>query len=167
MTYLAEIAQAFEAAQQQPPKCAAAIGSPEWRRYHWNQKALTQAVMEKKWLAIAAFAEINGWEPTEHDFAPEQIGHRNSHWRSLDHQVFDHCLFFRTKEGAKSKNAAIITQPYNADAQGAAQHIAQELGLALHIPPNPQASIYWPGVTFFLAFTAPDIQIRWLPEMLS
>jgi hypothetical protein len=76
-------------------------------------------------------------------------------------------LYF--KEGRK--NAAIATQPYSFESTveectEAAREYAEALELALHVPRNPFASIWYPGSTLFLVLTELD-HINWLPEQES
>jgi hypothetical protein len=37
-------------------------------------------------------------------------------------------------------------------------------GLALHIPPDPLASLHYPGWTLFVLVTRPGVKVRFLPE---
>ena len=110
--------------------------------------------------ALELFAALNGWKTTDKAFAVDDIGtHRR---RLLLHsvEIFDHLHFFRDQSG---RNAALVTQPYN-DHLTEAAALAAEAGLALHVPPCPRASFWYPGQTYFLLFTAIGHEVRWLPE---
>lgn len=37
-------------------------------------------------------------------------------------------------------------------------------GFELHVPPDPLASIHYPGATLFVVVTLPGVVVRWLPE---
>jgi hypothetical protein len=80
--------------------------------------------------------------------------------------VFDHPLWFRSREGRRSCNVAMVGQPYGHDGpRQRAEQLARELGLQLQVPPaGAFASIWYPGCTLFLVFTLPSVVVRWLPE---
>ena len=39
-----------------------------------------------------------------------------------------------------------------------------ELGLAVHLPPDPLASIHYPGWTYFVVITKAGVTVKWLPD---
>jgi hypothetical protein len=39
-----------------------------------------------------------------------------------------------------------------------------ERGFALHVPPDPLASIHYPGATLFVAVTLAGVSVKWLPD---
>jgi hypothetical protein len=133
--------------------------------FYWK---LVPKERELQQQAFAAFAKLNGWSPNPARwFGLNQIagcaeGMTYHHRRDL----FDHCLFAR----AHCRPAALIAQPY-VDAGytilDEAREIADRLGLALHVPPAPKASIHYVGGCVFLVFTSREHSIRWLPEMVS
>ena len=36
--------------------------------------------------------------------------------------------------------------------------------LALHLPPDPLASIHYPGETLFIVITKAGVAVKWLPD---
>ena len=74
---------------------------------------------------------------------------------------FDHPLYFQIGR----RNAAIVTQPYRKISEMEAHRPwAAGLGLALHIPPDPLASFWYPGYAIFAVLTAAGTAVQWLPE---
>jgi hypothetical protein len=115
---------------------------------------------EAKVQAMTAFAALNGWKRDDRGaYDPEGIGHRNR--RYLDHHVslFDHCVNFR----ADGKNVAVVTQPYHYRPDEA-RRWADQRGLAVHLPPDPLASIHYPGATYFIVIVAASDLVKWLPD---
>ena len=80
----------------------------------------------------------------------------------LTQEIFDHASYYRVP----GLCAAIVGEPYN-DCRTKAAALAAKLGLALHIPANPKASIWYPDATFFLVFTTREHVMRWLPEQVQ
>ena len=74
--------------------------------------------------------------------------------------MFDHDVNFR----ADGKNVAILTQPYDHVDLDAVRTWAVGRGLEAHVPPDPLASIHYPGGTLFLVITKPGVEVRWLPD---
>lgn len=121
-----------------------------------------QRAHKLKHAAAQEFARLNGWVTGGKIFTPESlVGKRPRVCHSMPGGVFDHTLHCRAGRG----NAAIISEPY-ADCRDQAAALAASLGIELHIPPNPRASIWAPGHAFFLCFTAPGHAIQWLPEQM-
>jgi hypothetical protein len=113
-----------------------------------------------KKAAIEAFASINGWIAGDSYCHPAMLGKRNRMPREYGSipSFYDHYFGCR-KDG---KNIAIVTQPYQfSDAE---RSMAINRGLELHLPPDPMASIYYPGRTFFIVVTRPGVTVEWLPE---
>jgi hypothetical protein len=112
--------------------------------------------------AAKAFAALNGWRYRPNgSFAAGQLGRgirATCYWQR---PWQDHALYF----SAERRNVAIVGQPYQlidgdvADFEG---YISK--GYALHFPPNPYASIWYPGATLFLVLTLGSVDVRWLPE---
>lgn len=124
-----------------------------------EQRHLWHREIEQRRHAVQLFAELNGWKRTIKDFGPQDIGKRNSAWRQLPHDVFDHCEYFR----AHGHNTAIVAQPYE-DTRADAAAMAAAHGVALFVPPNAQASFWYPKWTYCFVFCACDHVMRWLPE---
>lgn len=99
---------------------------------------------------------------------PDAIGQRND--RALGHgpdcylpdggRFLDHCIGFR----ANGKNVAVLTQPYSHVDLDAVRRWAADRGLVLHVPPDPLASIHYPGETLFIVITQPGVEVQWLPD---
>jgi hypothetical protein len=119
-------------------------------------------VRKLKTAAAYEFARINNWQITPKIFSPQSIGKRGDTNHSMPEDIFDHCISFR----GNGRNAAIVAEPYPPDRRQEAAAFASEHGIALHVPPNPQASIWFPGHAFFLVFTARGHTIQWLPEQM-
>jgi hypothetical protein len=138
----------------------------------------------------AAFGEINGWYRADSQaFRPQDIGRQiGNSWfdgrgqrggggyhEQIYHDLFDHGLWYRQKLGGRRwRNIAIVGQPYGilADKEKildtACKHYAAGgVLLKWHMPPNPRASIHFPGSTIFLVLTLPGIEIKWLPEQME
>ena len=114
--------------------------------------------------AINEFAVLNGWKAVSSDkgFPPEKIGRRGNVDFYEKPSFFDHVIYFR----AAGRNTAIVTQPYHSCHREIAA-LAEKLGLAWHVPPNPKASFHYPGHTFFFVLTSPDCVVKWLPEQIK
>jgi len=74
--------------------------------------------------------------------------------------LFDHCVSFR----ANGRNAGVLAQPYNHVDLDACQRWAAGLGLAVHIPPDPLASVHYPGWTYFVVVIKAGGAVNWLPD---
>jgi hypothetical protein len=111
------------------------------------------------------FAELNGWKLSRREFVPELIGTRRYgtygvEW-GVGNDLADHCLYFR----ADKTNTAILTQPYLKVAEiERFRAWTDHLGLALHLPPDPYASFWFPGYATFVVLTVAGGEVRWLPE---
>lgn len=77
----------------------------------------------------------------------------------------DHVSWFKRNR----KPAAIVTEPYGSgDSMAQLQRFLDELGLVSHQPPNPYASLWYPGYTLFVVITRPEFgEVLWLPEQLE
>jgi hypothetical protein len=134
--------------------------------YKVEGRRLWDAVSDAKAQAAAAFAALNGWKRDERTaYDPEAIGRRNRRYLDTSGywsgpRFFDHCINFR----ADGKNVAVVTQPYAYSHTDAAERWAAERGLAIHLPPDPRASIHYPGATFFIVFVAAGEVVNWLPD---
>jgi hypothetical protein len=66
---------------------------------------------------------------------------------------------------------AWISEPYSADAATVARaaRLLRPLGVSLLTPPNPLASVYYPGRAFIVVAVraAEAADWRWLPEQLA
>jgi hypothetical protein len=90
------------------------------------------------------------------------IGRR---WNPADHQwpARDHHTFFKQCWGRQT--AAIVTEPYLGSDIADLVVVVRAHGLVLHTPPNPLASLWYPGWTVFCVITRRDFpDVRWLPE---
>jgi hypothetical protein len=143
-------------------------GSEHGSRWAYTREARRAwgAIADAKARAIQAFAALNGWKEDDRGAChPEGIGHRNRRhldtdtWWACD-RLFDHCLAFR----ANGKNAAVVTQPYHYDRPDEARRWAAERGLAIHVPPDPLASIYYPGSAYFIVIVTAGDRVSWLPD---
>jgi hypothetical protein len=71
----------------------------------------------------------------------------------------------------KRGTAAWITEPYSADAATVARaaSLLRPLGVSVLTPPNPLASVYYPGRAFIVVAVreADAAAWRWLPEQLA
>ena len=142
---------------------AAAIRKQE-RARPWRREAAVDEVTQAAKTAINAFAAINGWRTTPAFFDLGRINRSlppRHDDRSLDRELLDHCIGFSTAHGA----VAVAGQPYGSEID-LAEHRAglAERGLALHVPPDPLASIHYPGWTLFVVITREGGSVKWLPE---
>jgi hypothetical protein len=121
-------------------------------------------IMQK---AAHAFGALNGWRTRAHvrDFNIEDIGKRCSRigFAMLSSEMMDHPIWYR----ANGKCAAIVAQPYDHAPDDHARQLAAKHGVAVHIPPHPQASFHFPGWTKFYVFTSLAHKIVWLPEQVT
>jgi hypothetical protein len=137
---------------------------PKLRLIHAHSRELeTQAAQ--------GFAALNGWHLTDREFATGTLARGGPHVSREEqfnigissHELFDHCVYFRELE-RPYRAAAIVTQPYNTDLDQA-RELAAEIGLALHAPPKPTASWWYPGWARFFCLTRPGhAAVRFLPE---
>jgi hypothetical protein len=66
----------------------------------------------------------------------------------------------------RARFVAAVGQPYPpaaGDLDLWRTHLADR-GLVLHVPPDPLASIHYPGGTIFVVVTKPGVEVRFLPE---
>jgi hypothetical protein len=113
-----------------------------------------------------AFAEVNGWRPSEvASYGLSLLGRDRMFGRiradNHDCDLLDHCIWFR--EGRRY--VAVVGQPYLSavDIAEARARLA-ERDLVLHVPPDPLASFHYPGWTLFVVVTKPGVEVRFLPE---
>jgi hypothetical protein len=137
----------------------------------YAEKGSHHRLWQMQYNAYDLFGALNGWRSGRNirPFGPEDIGKRSASgsWVQTTY-VFDHCAFFR-RDG---KCAAILAEPYEQHRNGRtvieqAQALAAELGVACHVPPHPRCSIWNPGSTQSIVFTAVGHQMRWLPEQIN
>jgi hypothetical protein len=158
----------------------------EIRDYERRRRSWSEERQRKAWrshLAHAAaiarlFGERNGWTSCRW-FAPDRIGKTaraySWNWERVPSLctpgaiLLDHDLYYRDAAPGRGRiRAAIVGQPYlSAQRDADACHLAQKFGLMLHIPPVPTASIWNPGWCVFWVFTAPGVEVQWLPEQMS
>jgi hypothetical protein len=119
--------------------------------------------------AATAFATLNGWRllPHSRTFSPKCINRKHNHRNSIlsysNHctsDIVDHGLYFK----CGNKCVAIAAQPYDVDIEESREQFRNYYGLELYIPPDPLASFWFPGATFFVIIAAPHSHIQWLPE---
>jgi len=114
--------------------------------------------------AAYQFGRLNEWRtgPRIHPFRLEDIGAFQVDDRCLTgSSVLDHPIHFKERE----ISAAVAFQPYR-DHQKHFRELAAQHRLAVHIPPYPLASIYYPQAAFFVVLTTSEHPIRWLPEQI-
>jgi hypothetical protein len=129
---------------------------------------LAQEYEDLQDAAMKAFAEMNGWKRTKEGFRLEKIGHARGdddyfymHGGEDFYMLLDHCGGFQ-EDG---KYVALLTQPYDHVTRKDWQRWeAKHPEFEVHVPPDPRASIYYPGFALFLVITARGQQVRWLPE---
>jgi hypothetical protein len=119
----------------------------------------------------AMFGALNGWTIAERSFTADAIGraHSNFDGRYYSHTWMDHAIYFRARrpEWKTARCIAIVGQPYghiDGHRRELLDACVSKLGLRWHTPPNPYASIWYPGRTLFLVMTLPDVDVAWLPE---
>jgi hypothetical protein len=127
--------------------------------------------------AQKAFASLNGWIVGKSMADAEQLVPRDRRdptkferyyrrylmtWQRYVGGVSDHDFLCR-EPVRPYQVSAVVCQPYN-DHLPEAHAAAERLGLALHVPADPTASIWNPGSTQFLVFTRPGVTVNWLPE---
>jgi hypothetical protein len=127
--------------------------------------------------AKEAFAEINGWKVKgergaedlswllPRDQRPWPYPHAYVLAGSVLWDVYDHPFACRATT-RPWKMTAYVSQPYRHVKIPEAHAVAAHWGLACHVPPNPLASIYYPGQCLFLVFTKPGTSVR-LPEQYA
>jgi hypothetical protein len=116
------------------------------------------------------FGQINGWRVAARGFAIDTLGKPhggNEHdWNRLNGERWiDHIKCYREPE-RPYRAVAYISQPYKHVKREPLREMLEREGFALHIPPFPLASIYYPGSTFFLVVTRPGVSVKWLPEQV-
>jgi hypothetical protein len=123
--------------------------------------------------AAIAFGKLNGWTFLPHyHFNPEDINKKYSRRRRL-HQprysqidnyygIIDHGIYYKRK----SKPIAIVAQPYNLcdPIEKMTESFNDLYALDVYVPPDPKASFWFPGGTFFVVLAAPNTDVKWLPE---
>lgn len=113
--------------------------------------------------ATAEFAALNAWRVGASFRPGDIVGKPRYEPYYVKDNILDHCLHFRSG----GRCAAIVAQPYAHVSAAAVEQLARQYGLECHLPPRPTASIYYPGSTLFIVFTAPGTEVRWLPEQLA
>lgn len=131
------------------------------RREEW---AAEGAHWQAKLAAVAAFADLNGWRKAPSFFDLRLLGRgastRLDFW-DIDQPVLDHPIWFRRDR----RYVAAIGQPYPpAVSVPSWRDQLTTRGFVLHVPPDPLASIHFPGSCLFLVITLPGVEVRWLPE---
>ena len=121
--------------------------------------------------ARASFAKRNGWivAATATDapklLAKDKLSPGGFGWSTYVGRVSDHDFVCR-EPGRGGRVAAVVCQPYR-DCVAEARATAEQLGLVAHVPPDPTASIHYPGWTRFIVFTRPGVEVRWLDEQMK
>jgi hypothetical protein len=122
--------------------------------------------------ACERLAALNGWWTSPYKvrpFTPADIGKRSGEYHGDRWWCLDHVRYFR----AGGRCAALLTEPYEQhDENGLtiteqAQVLAEQCGVACHVPPHPRASFWYPGYAIAIVFTAPGHLMRWLPEQIE
>ncbi len=129
---------------------------------YWRMSKSRQ-IHEDHALLLEEFASLNRVKPgAEFDLEALRRGSlRALSWHTIDWPGCDHPSFLKRDKRA----AMIVSEPYDLYMVEKTRAEAERLGLTLHMPPNPQASLYWPSWTYFVVLTRPDFgEVRWLPE---
>jgi hypothetical protein len=114
-----------------------------------------------------AFAELNGWMPTDYQFTFAQLAGRTRLRNVMEmpirygaDEVLDHLFWFRRER----KPVAVVSQPYHGNRE-AAQQLAAQHGLIMQAPPIVNAGWWLPGKngTECFVFVRPDTEVRGLP----
>ncbi len=119
---------------------------------------------------IGEFAALNGIARTPRPFALSTlaaggVSDAKDAWGAMYRfPAADHLTWFRN--GAQA--ALVLSQPYAGSDVDRLHAYAAERGLALHMPPNPKASFWFPGWTLAIAITRPDFgPVRWLDDQVA
>ena len=154
-------------ARYEPPTAAGLTPEVSRGRAAWHERRLSDAHREAKLKAYAAFAALNGWKVDYSSLHPDALGRRSRESLYNEHglgtpgeRLFDHDVNFR----ADGKNVAILTQPYDHVDLDAVRTWAVGRGLEAHVPPDPLASVHYPGETYFIVITKPGVTVKWLPD---
>lgn len=129
-------------------------------------RLLNEQLHDLQHKAAIAFAEDNGWKLAKSAFGVSKLGSFGPDYGCYGStEIFDHCLHFRSH----GQNVAIVAQPYSKTLLSIfdAKQMAQSMGLACHVPPQPWCSFWFPRWTLFLVFTKPDQPVIWLPEQTT
>ena len=126
-------------------------------------RAAYEEIYRAQQAATDAFADTNGWKkaPSTYDLSVLGRGTGIGWGGSPDRFLLDHPIAF----SAKRRYVAIVGQPYPRAVDLAQQRARRKArGLVLHVPPDPFASIHYPGGTLFLVITQPGVEVNWLPD---
>ena len=136
---------------------------------HWEYRSHC-SMCDALETAARAFARLNGWGlkarplPDLNHLGLSVYARPAFDWsrHNQDHELLDHQLWFM----AARRIIAAVGQPYDWEDDEIEEWRADLAGrgLVLHIPPDPLASIHYPGRTLFLVVTRPGVEVRWLPE---
>ena len=123
----------------------------------WARAAKANAARAAAGAAIKAFAKLNGWGRAPDFFDLDKLGrgmptrNNQSEDNNRDRTILDHPIWFRRDR----RFVAAVGQPYPpaypltaGDLDKWRSHLAGR-GLVLHVPPDPFASIHYPGGTPF------------------
>ncbi len=114
------------------------------------------------------FGEINGWRTGSYWFLPRGLGKTQNSFNGRFADWLDHARYYKAprRDGKRGwYNVAMVGQPYPHDFKIDELSALVGEGFRLWLPPAPQASFHYPGCTFFLVLTGPEIErIEWLPE---
>ena len=81
-------------------------------------------------------------------------------WPAADHVT---CFV-----NANGEPTALTTEPSPSPELLDLQTLARRLGLTIHVPPNPRASLLNPGWAAFLVIAPPNLgRVRWLQEQIA
>jgi hypothetical protein len=112
---------------------------------------------------VKAFADVNGWRVTDRGFALTKLGLSGGREYARYSSWQDHALYFKHDR----KNIAAVGQPYGGAWRDRAEEELNTLaagGFAIHLPPQPFASLWYPGRCLFIVVTLPGVSVEWLPE---
>jgi hypothetical protein len=134
------------------PRAQRRITNDFWERQYARQHELAKQ-----------FGKINKWKLTTTQFGLDEFGRRQPRPQRTD-GGFDHALYYRDCYG---RFAAIVNQPYDRPDYCRGTGRASSYDLTWQTPPEPYASIWYPGFTRFIVITRPGQDICWLPEQVA
>jgi hypothetical protein len=135
------------------------------------QRQITNAFWERQYARqhelAKQFGQINKWKLTTTHFGLDEFGRRQPR-RHQTYNSFDHPLYYRDCYGCF---AAIVGQPYgqlDEFRRGRLDALTSD-NLTWHCPPEPYASIWFPGSTLFVVVTRTGrpSEVCWLPEQVA
>lgn len=119
---------------------------------------------------LADWATLNGLKQGA-DFPVGTLARGGTHKRDEDFWKLPRHWYGRRFPFCWKRNnvaEAITLEPYPHDDVLSFMAFASRNGLAIHLPPNPRASFWFPDRSLFVVVTRPDFgDVRWLPEQVN